>query len=287
MVGYPYRGPCRRHSVKAFSESRVIHSPAMTVAGAIYTVAVPSGIAMRRGEYGYDAPYALVIFGSLAALSGLGAAIAWWRMPIQAAAPTTLYFVLFLVNTASFLYTTRRGKFIEWDRILDRTHLRGDEKALDMGCGRGAVLTAVACRLTTGRVTGVDIWSTTDQSGNAMDVALRNASLEGVSDRVHVETADMRALPFPDATFDLVVSSLAIHNIRSNADRKRAISEGFRVLKPGGRMVIADIRATAIYADALRTLGASNVERHRLGWRFWWGNPAAATTLLMASKSQV
>jgi hypothetical protein len=36
-------------------------------------------------------------------------------------------------------------------------------------------------------------------------------------------------------------------------------------------MVIADIRATAIYADALRTLGASNVERHRLGWRFWWG----------------
>jgi hypothetical protein len=52
-------------------------------------------------------------------------------------------------------------------------------------------------------------------------------------------------------------------------------------------MVIADIRATAIYADALRTLGASNVERHRLGWRFWWGNPIAATTLLTASKSQV
>ena len=242
--------------------------------------------AMRRGEYGYDAPYALVIFGSLAALSGLGAAIAWWRMPSQAAAPT-LYFVLFLANTTSFFYTTRRGKFLEWDRILDRTHLVGDEMVLDMGCGRGAVLTAVARRLTTGRVTGVDIWSTTDQSGNAMDVALRNASREGVSDRVHIQTADMRALPFPDATFDLVVSSLAIHNIRSNADRKRAISEGFRVLKPGGRVVIADIRATAIYADALRTLGASNVERHRLGWRFWWGNPVAATTLLTASKSQV
>jgi ubiquinone/menaquinone biosynthesis C-methylase UbiE len=120
-----------------------------------------------------------------------------------------------------------------------------------------------------------------------MHAALRNTALEGVGDRVHIETADMRALPFPDATFDLVVSSLAIHNIRSNADRKRAIGEGFRVLKPGGRMVIADIRATAIYADALRTLGASNVERHRLGWRFWWGNPIAATTLLTASKSQV
>ena len=146
-------------------------------------------------------------------------------------------------------------------------------------------MTAVARRLTAGRVTGVDIWSTTDQSGNAMDVALRNASLEGVGDRVHVQTGDMRALPYPDAAFDLVVSSLAIHNIRSNADRERAIVEGFRVLKPGGQMVIADIRATALYEKALRKLGASNVERRRLGWRFWWGNPFAGTTLLTASKT--
>jgi SAM-dependent methyltransferase len=239
---------------------------------------------MPRGEYGYDAPYALVIFGSLAVVSGIGAAIDWWSMPIHSAVLFTLYFVMFFGNTISFFYTTRRGKFIEWEHILDRIQLRGDEMVLDMGCGRGAVLTAVARRLTTGRVTGVDIWSKADQSGNAKDVALRNASLEGVGDRVQIETADMRALPFPDATFDLVVSSLAIHNIRSNADRKRAIAEGFRVMKPGGRMVIADIRATAVYADALRTFGASSVERRRLGWRFWWGNPIAATTLLTASK---
>jgi hypothetical protein len=63
-----------------------------------------------------------------------------------------------------------------------------------------------------------------------------------------------------------------------------AITEGFRVLKPGGHMVIADIRATSIYEETLRTLGASNVKRRRLGWRFWWGNPVAATTLLTASK---
>ena len=134
-------------------------------------------------------------------------------------------------------------------------------------------------------MTGVDIWNTKDQSGNARDVTLRNASLEGVANRVQVDNGDMRALPYSDATFDLVVSSLAIHNIRSTADRQKAIVEGFRVLKPGGRMVIADIRATATYAETLRTLQALQVERRRLGWRFWWGNPFAGTTLVTASKA--
>jgi SAM-dependent methyltransferase len=239
----------------------------------------------RRGDYGYDAPYFPAIFGFLSVAAGVGATIFWRQGVTRPAMQMTFYFVFFLATTSCFLYTTRRGKFLEWDRILDHLRLRGDEWVLDMGCGRGAVLTAVACRLTTGRVTGVDIWSKKDQSGNARDVTVRNASLEGVGDRVQIETADMRALPYPDATFDLVVSSLAIHNIRSNADRKRAIAEGFRVLKPGGRIVIADIRATAIYGEALRALGASNVDRRRLGWRFWWGNPFANTTLLTASKA--
>jgi len=240
---------------------------------------------MRRGDYGYDAPYFPVIFGVLTVAAGLGATICWWQGAVRPALQMTLYFAIFLGTTGSFLYTTTHGKFLEWDRILDGLRLRGDEGVLDMGCGRGAVLTAVARRLTTGRVTGVDIWSRKDQSGNARDVTLRNASLEGVGDRVQIETGDMRALPYPDAAFDLVVSSLAIHNIRSNADRKRAVLEGFRVLRPGGRIVIADIRATAMYEEALRAMGASNVERRRLGWRFWWGNPFANTTLLTASKA--
>src|SRR5689334_2132016 len=191
---------------------------------------------MRRGDYGYDAPYALVIFGLVALAAAVAAAICWRDGEPRVAMQMSAYFVFFLGNTSSFFYTTRRGKFVEWDGILESLQLRGDERVLDMGCGRGAVLTAVARRLTTGRVTGIDIWSARDQSGNAREVTERNASLEGVADRVAIETGDMRALPFPEASFDLVVSSLAIHNISASSERRQAIAEAFRVLKPGGRL---------------------------------------------------
>src|ERR1022692_3710335 len=100
------------------------------------------------GDYGYDAPWFPVVFGFLSIAAGLGATISWRQGVIRPAMQMTFYFVFFLANTSSFLYTTRRGKFLEWDRILDHLHRRGDEGVLDMGCGRGAVLTAVARRLT-------------------------------------------------------------------------------------------------------------------------------------------
>jgi arsenite methyltransferase len=120
---------------------------------------------------------------------------------------------------------------VVWSRLIDTLHLTGHESILDLGCGRGAVVLIAADRLTTGEAVGVDLWRKSDQSGNGIDVKL--------------VTDDMTDLPFPEATYDVVVSSLAMHNVKGAARRDRAIDETVRVLRPGGRLLIADIAASA------------------------------------------
>ena len=98
-------------------------------------------------DYGYDAPYALVIFAVIAAAGTIGAIVAWREGNRHLTAVMSFYAVFFLGHALSFSYATRRGKFVVWNNILDGLHVRGDERVLDMGCGRGAVLIAVAKRL--------------------------------------------------------------------------------------------------------------------------------------------
>ena len=106
---------------------------------------------------------------------------------------------------------------------------------------------------------GVDHWSTTDQSGNAEQVTRENAALEGVADRVELHTADMRKLPFDDGSFDVVVSSLAIHNVSGAGERARALSEAARVLKKDGKLAIVNIR----YARVRQRARGLRAEDHR------------------------
>ena len=137
-----------------------------------------------------------------------------------------------------------------------------------------------------GHVTGLDLWRTEDQSGNSPEVAEANLRAEGVNDRSELRTGDMLAMPFPDASFDLVVSSLAIHNIderdvRHHERRLQAVTEAARVLKPGGRLVIADLLWTR--AQRLRELGMQDVQQQSLGWRFWYF-PGGGADLVLVRK---
>jgi SAM-dependent methyltransferase len=248
------------------------------------TVAPAADLDRRRGEYGVDAPYVPLWLGAgaVAAIAGffIGSALS-----IPAVAVPALNIGLALgASVADYLYASRFGKFAVWAEILLSLRLRGDERVLDLGCGRGAVLLMVAKLLPRGRAVGIDLWKTSDQSGNALEVTARNADLEGVADRVELRTGDMRALPFDDESFDIVLSSLAIHNIPEAAGRAKAIDEAARVLRRGGRALIVDISATSEYQARLRERGMIDVERRALGPRMWFGGPWVAASLVRARK---
>jgi ubiquinone/menaquinone biosynthesis C-methylase UbiE len=237
----------------------------------------------RRGSYGIDAPYALI---TLTVLSTLFLTYAIVNAFLTGKMGQLLPAVIIVLCVATALHTSRRGKFIVWAKLINQLGLRGDERILDMGCGRGAVLLMAAQHLTTGRAVGVDLWSRIDQSGNSAEATRRNAQAEGVADRIELRTGDMRALPFEDCSLDIVVSSLAIHNIPGRAGREKAVLEAVRVLKPGGRLLFADVKGTRHHEKQLRGMGMSEVTRRRLGWRFWWGGPWAATRLVSATKPE-
>ena len=191
----------------------------------------------RQGSYGIDAPHLLPIPAVLIVANVVQGVVTGTAWPFVAAA-------VVMACMGCGLYTSLRGKFVVWAELLDRLGLRGDEQVLDLGCGRGAVLLLAARRLTTGRAVGVDLWRKGDQSGNAAEATRRNASRRGGRRPRRALTADMTALPFEDASFDVVLSSVAVHNIKGRAGRDRAIGEAVRVLRPGGRLMIADIFAT-------------------------------------------
>jgi SAM-dependent methyltransferase len=257
-------------------------SPPPGLAG---TTAGARRLAHRRGAYGFDAPAVPVVLGALgvAFLIASGASAVLGRSPL-AAAVFAVYGLFALLSAASYIYTTRRGKFRVWAGLLLDLGLHGDERVADLGCGRGAVLLMAAQLLPGGTAVGVDLWKTRDQSGNDPAATRRNAEREGVAERVELRTADLRTLPLADDAFDLVLSSLAIHNISGMAERLRAIDEAARILRPGGRLLIADIRATAQYAGRLRERGLGDVQLRALGWRFWYGGPWVETRLVSARK---
>ena len=231
----------------------------------------------RKGTYGVDAPLVPL-------LMGVGAVISLALIPVTPLHSLWPTCAILVLSLACYLHTTRRGKFVVWNELLDEARLRGNERILDLGCGRGAVLLLAADHLPQGCAVGVDIWSTTDQSGNAMAVTERNAATEGVADRVELHTADMRELPFAADGFDLIVSNVAIHNIQAPAGRERAIDEAWRVLRPGGRLLIADISNVGAYRRRLQALGAVDLHQRGLGWRMWWGGPWMRTGLVAATK---
>src|SRR5262249_53336210 len=113
-----------------------------------------------------------------------------------------------------------------------------------------------------------DLWLPKALTGNAPTSVMQNAALEGVAERVEVRRADARDLPFPDASFDIVVSNFVVHEMQTGPERRKMISEIARVLRPGGRVALVDFIFTDQAVLSLIECGLFDAQRTRMN-RFW------------------
>jgi ubiquinone/menaquinone biosynthesis C-methylase UbiE len=123
-----------------------------------------------------------------------------------------------------FLWSARFGEL-----LFKHLPLRRSARVLDLACGTGFPLFELAHRL--GRsceLVGVDVWK------EALERARRKLKVYGLSN-VQLVEADGAALPFPDSSFDLIVSNLGVNNF---ANPQAALAECFRVLKAGGTLAL-------------------------------------------------
>jgi arsenite methyltransferase len=222
---------------------------------------------MNRTNYGIDAPQVALRFfalGIAGVIIGAGSIflskqglLPWARFLVY---PGLMFGGSYLLTASVMLWGSKAGKLRLRDKVIAAISWRGDEQVLDVGCGHGLMLIAAAKRLRTGKAVGIDLWQPADQSGNSRDSTLHNVQLEGVADRVELLDGDARKLPFADDSFDVVLSSWALHNIYDPAGRAAAIREIIRVLKPGGRLAIVDIQRTKEYAQILRAGGMAGIQ---------------------------
>jgi ubiquinone/menaquinone biosynthesis C-methylase UbiE len=126
-------------------------------------------------------------------------------------------------------WTTREETFKS--ELLRQADLRPGDQVLDVGCGTGTLAIAAARLKPAAHVTGLD----GDQK--ILAIANRKAARAGVP--IELQHAMSDAMPFPDARFSVVLSSLFFHHLTSETKRD-TLGEIARVLRPGGRLHVAD-----------------------------------------------
>ena len=126
----------------------------------------------------------------------------------------------------------------QWRELRQKTarlaRIQSGEQVLDVGCGTGTLALEVSrCVGRAGRVTGID--PSTEQIARARSKAARH------NVPIDFQIGVIEHLPFLDQTFDVVLSTLMMHHLPADLKRQ-GLAEIARVLKPGGRLIIADFK---------------------------------------------
>jgi demethylmenaquinone methyltransferase/2-methoxy-6-polyprenyl-1,4-benzoquinol methylase/phosphoethanolamine N-methyltransferase len=108
------------------------------------------------------------------------------------------------------------------------------EHVLDVGCGTGTLAIALKSRVGGGEVHGID--------ASAEMIAVARAKAAKAGSDVGFQVAPVEELPFPDASFDLVTSSLMLHHLPDDV-KWRGLAQVRRVLRPAGRFMAVDFVA--------------------------------------------
>ena len=110
-------------------------------------------------------------------------------------------------------------------------HLNAGMDLLDVGCGPASITADLAERVTPGRVVALDA------AAGALEAARATLRERGLSEQVEVTSGDVMALPFEDATFDVVHAHQVLQHL---ADPVGALAEMRRLTRPGGMVAVRD-----------------------------------------------
>jgi len=123
--------------------------------------------------------------------------------------------------------------------VMEKLDWDGKGRALDIGCGTGALTIQIAKKYPNSKVVGTDCWG--GMWGYSEKACQQNAQQEEVAGRVTFQKANASSLPFNDEEFNAVVSNLVFHEVKDTSNKVSLIKEALRVLKKGGKFTFQDL----------------------------------------------